>query len=62
MAAWGETTATGEDSVVFRVEKATHSVPPSMTTKVASVTVPAAFRARRPAKAIGPAAWFWEST
>ena len=40
----------------FRVEKATHSVPPSATTRVASVTVPAALRARSPAMAIGPAA------
>ena len=40
----------------FRMEKATHSVPPSTTTRVASVTVPAAFRARSPAMAIGPVA------
>ena len=40
----------------FRVEKATHSVPPSATTRVASVTVPAALRASKPAMAIGPAA------
>lgn len=46
----------------FKFEKAIHSVPPSMTTKVVSVTVPAAFRARRPEMGTGPAAWFWGST
>ena len=46
----------------FKVENAVHSVPPSMTTKVASVMVPAALRARRPEKGTGPAAWFCGST
>lgn len=52
---WG-VAATGAAAAGFKVEKATHSAPPSTTTKVASVTVPAALRASRPAMAMGPAA------
>ena len=52
---WGAA-APGAAAAGFKLEKATHSVPPSATTRVASVTVPEALRARRPAMAIGPAA------
>lgn len=52
----GAVAGAGVVAVGLRVEKAIHSAPPSATTKVASVTVPAALRARRPAMAIGPAA------
>lgn len=52
----GAVKGAGVGAAGFRVEKATHSAPPSATTRVASVTVPAVFKASRPAMAIGPAA------
>ena len=46
----------------LRAERATHSEPPSTTTRVASVTVPEALSASKAAMATGPEAWFWAST